>query len=70
VPEIDVPGHATAFLASYPELGSIKQDYIPVGERWGMFPATLNPVSTEVDTFLEVYIRSGSHSKPFTDKSI
>ncbi|WP_184504272.1 beta-N-acetylhexosaminidase [Sphingomonas endophytica] len=42
VPEIDLPGHATALVATYPELG-ILGDRPPVGNRWGIEPYLFNP---------------------------
>ena len=53
VPEIDVPGHATAILTAYPELGS-KDGYEYKIERFsGIFHATLNPINPEVYKFLD-----------------
>lgn len=47
VPEIDVPGHATAAIAAYPELGLL--DKAPaVGNEWGVYPNLFN---TEESTF-------------------
>ncbi|MBO8043444.1 family 20 glycosylhydrolase, partial [Pseudomonas aeruginosa] len=37
IPEIDVPGHATAAIAAYPELGTIDTPLKPISE-WGVFP--------------------------------
>ena len=37
IPEIEMPGHALAALASYPELGCRGKDY-KVTEKWGIFP--------------------------------
>ena len=52
VPEIDVPGHATAILTAYPELGS-KDGYEYKIERFsGIFHATLNPMNPKVYSFL------------------
>ncbi|MDR6786826.1 hexosaminidase [Sphingomonas sp. BE138] len=42
VPEIDLPGHATALVSAYPELG-ILGDKPPVGNRWGIEPYLFNP---------------------------
>jgi hexosaminidase len=36
IPEIEMPGHALAALASYPYLGCTKGPY-KVGEKWGVF---------------------------------
>lgn len=53
VPEIDVPGHATAILTAYPELGS-KKGYDYKIERFsGVFHPTLNPINPEVYVFLD-----------------
>ena len=41
VPEFDVPGHATAAIAAYPELGSIDTPLQPTSE-WGVFPNLFN----------------------------
>ena len=35
IPEIDLPGHTSAVLASYPELGCIEKEY-KVANRWGV----------------------------------
>lgn len=35
VPEIDLPGHTTAVLASYPELACVPGEY-KVSNRWGV----------------------------------
>lgn len=44
VPEVDVPGHATAILAAYPEIGS--KDTIYSIERFsGIFDPTLDPTN-------------------------
>ncbi len=41
VPEVDVPGHATAAIAAYPELGTIDTPLVPSNE-WGVFPNLFN----------------------------
>ncbi len=51
IPEIDVPGHATAAISAYPELGSIDTPLKPVSE-WGVFPNLFN-VEDSTITFLE-----------------
>jgi hexosaminidase len=71
IPEIDVPGHASAILAAYPELGS-KEEYNYNIERFsGVFDPTLNPTKdityeflgnlfTEITTlFPDVYFHIG-----------
>ena len=53
VPEFDVPGHASAILAAYPELGS-KAKYKYHIERFaGIFDPTLDPSKDITYTFLE-----------------
>jgi hexosaminidase len=42
VPEIDLPGHAQAIVASYPELG-VFGDRPPVSGDWGVNPYLLDP---------------------------
>lgn len=53
IPEFDVPGHASAFLTAYPELGS-KDGYKNNIERYaGVFDPTLNPTKEETYVFLK-----------------
>jgi hexosaminidase len=42
VPEIEIPGHAQAAIASYPALG-VTGESIAVGTSWGIFPYLYNP---------------------------
>lgn len=51
VPEIDLPGHMQAAIASYPELGNVAGAEIGVREVWGVSDHVLG-VSDEVFTFL------------------
>ncbi|GGL48757.1 beta-N-acetylhexosaminidase [Planomonospora parontospora subsp. antibiotica] len=60
VPEIDVPGHASAILAAHPELDARAADGRtpePFGvlERWGISPAILSPLPPTID-FLAVVL--------------
>ena len=48
VPEIDMPGHATAMVAAYPELGSTPTPPKVPSSDWGILPNLLN---TEDSTF-------------------
>src|SRR5438552_16625622 len=41
VPEIDMPGHATAAIAAYPDLGSVTQP-LSVSSRWGVHQHLFN----------------------------
>ena len=53
MPEIDIPGHATAILTAYPELGS-KENYEYSIERYsGIFDPTLNPTLDITYEFIE-----------------
>ncbi|WP_282278555.1 family 20 glycosylhydrolase [Stenotrophomonas sp. PS02297] len=51
IPEIDVPGHATAAIVAYPELGATDKPLV-IDNQWGVFPNLFN---TEESTlrFLE-----------------
>ncbi|MGB1287128.1 MAG: beta-N-acetylhexosaminidase, partial [Aggregatilineales bacterium] len=52
VPEIEMPGHAVAVLATYPELGCVGEGY-EVETRWGIFKDVFCAGKEEVFTFLE-----------------
>lgn len=55
VPEVDLPGHASAALAAYPELSCSGSEH-QVETRWGIFPSVICTQSAQVRTFLsEVY---------------
>lgn len=43
VPEIEMPGHATAMIAAYPELASIPNPPRTPSNQWGVLPNLLNP---------------------------
>jgi hexosaminidase len=51
VPEIEMPGHALAAIASYPELGVTGQP-ADVGTRWGVYANILNAEPSTV-TFMQ-----------------
>lgn len=42
VPEIEMPGHASAAIAAYPRLGSLKHPSRKVSGDWGVFPNLYN----------------------------
>jgi hexosaminidase len=48
VPEIDMPGHATAAIVAYPQLASIDSPPTAVPSDWGVYP---NLFSAEESTF-------------------
>lgn len=52
VPEIDVPGHATAILAAYPEYGCGNKTW-EVETGWGIFQNNLNAGDEKVYDFIE-----------------
>lgn len=53
IPEFDVPGHASAILTAYPELGS-KKGYSYSIERYaGVFDPTLDPTNDNTYLFLK-----------------
>ncbi len=52
IPEIDIPGHVTALLASYPEY-SCTGEPIQVSTRWGVHDNLLCPAKEEVYVFLD-----------------
>ncbi|GAB1823694.1 beta-N-acetylhexosaminidase [Herbidospora sp. RD11066] len=55
VPEIDVPGHASAILAAYPEFGADPAQHHQVLERWGISPAILAPLPKTIDFLATVF---------------
>jgi hexosaminidase len=54
VPEIDVPGHASAILAAYPRFGTPRAEPYGVLDRWGISPAILSPLPATVDFLVTV----------------
>ena len=52
VPEIDMPGHATAIIAAYPALASASAPPVSPSSDWGILPNLLNP-SNDTFTFVE-----------------
>lgn len=52
IPEIDIPGHTLAALASYPELGCTGGPY-EVGGEWGIYEDVLCTGNDSVFTFLD-----------------
>ncbi len=52
IPEIDVPGHASAILTAYPEYGSIDGYEYSIERNSGIFHPTLNPSKESIYEFL------------------
>jgi len=78
VPEIDLPGHCTAALAAYPELGNRPDRPVEVATSWGVFATVLNPEDATLaffkgvlDEVLELfpsrYIHLGGDECPKTE---
>jgi hexosaminidase len=55
VPEFDVPGHSTSWLASHPELASAPGPYKPE-RRFGVFDAAMDPTREETYKFLDRFL--------------
>lgn len=55
VPEFDIPGHSTAWLVGYPELGSAPGPYT-IERRPGIFEPALDPTREEVYKFLDTFL--------------
>jgi hexosaminidase len=54
VPEFDLPGHGTAWLTAYPELGSAPGPY-EIERGWGIYDPTINPIIEKTYEFLDVF---------------
>jgi hexosaminidase len=54
VPEFDMPGHVTSWLAAYPELGSAPGPY-EVARTWGVFDAAFDPTRDKLYAFLDTF---------------
>jgi len=55
VPEFDVPGHTTSWLAGYPELASAPGPY-RIERNWGVFDPTMDPTRESTYQFLDAFI--------------
>ncbi len=54
MPEFDMPGHATAWLVSHPEIGSAPGPY-KIERQPGIFDPTLDPTNEKTYKLLEVF---------------
>jgi hexosaminidase len=55
IPEFDMPGHTTAWLVGYPELGSLPGPY-QIERQAGIFDPALDPTRERVYKFLDTFI--------------
>ena len=55
MPEFDMPGHTTAWLAGHPELASAPGPF-PVARTWGVFDNALDPTREEVYAFIDGFL--------------
>ncbi len=64
LPEIDMPGHASAIAVAYPELMSAPGPYA-MEYRWGVHQPTLNPANEKVYKFADAIIGEVTELFPF-----
>lgn len=64
LPEIDIPGHASAIAVAYPELMSAPGPYA-MEYRWGVHKPTLNPANERVYEFVDQLIAEVVELFPF-----
>lgn len=64
LPEIDVPGHASAVAVAYPELMSAPGPYA-MEYRWGVHKPTLNPANENVYVFIDALVAEVKALFPF-----
>ena len=64
LPEIDMPGHASAIAVAYPELMSAPGPY-SMEYRWGVHKPTLNPANEKVYAFADALFSEMAEIFPF-----
>ncbi|GGD59853.1 family 20 glycosylhydrolase [Lacimicrobium alkaliphilum] len=64
VPELDLPGHASAIAVAYPELISLPGPY-QMQRHWGVFEPLLDPSNPEVYVFIRTLV--GEFAELFPD---
>lgn len=64
VPELDMPGHSTAWFVGYPELASGPGPY-GIERKWGVFDPAMDPTNEKLYKFLDELI--GEMAKLFPD---
>ncbi len=64
IPEIDVPGHATALVTAFPEIASQKKNY-QLQRNAGIFDPTLDPINPRTYMVLDSIFKELSKLFPF-----
>jgi len=54
IPEFDIPGHTEAWLAAYPELGSVPGPF-EIGRTWGVLENVIDPSKEATYAFLDSF---------------
>ncbi len=67
VPEFDIPGHTTSWLAAYPQLASAPGPY-RIERNWGVFDPTMDPTRESTYQFLDAFI--GEMAALFPDQFV
>ncbi|HJZ95843.1 MAG TPA: family 20 glycosylhydrolase, partial [Candidatus Solibacter sp.] len=52
VPEFDIPGHTQSWMAAYPELATVSQQYT-IGRTWGIYEPVMDPSKEFTYEFLD-----------------
>ena len=55
IPEFDMPGHGTAMLVGYPEIGSAPGPY-SIERQYGIFDPAMDPTNEETYKFLDGFV--------------
>src|SRR5262249_20393761 len=54
VPEFDIPGHTQSWMAAYPELATVSQQY-QIGRTWGIYEPVIDPSKEFTYQFLDTF---------------
>jgi len=65
IPEFDMPGHTSAWLAAYPELAAAPGPY-RIARTWGVFDPCMDPTQEKLYDFLDSFI--GEMASLFPDE--